>query len=100
MSTSEHVVGYVPLWTLGNRLWRARQYRGFTQQELAHELGIGLRAVKEAEADKRAPRRAIVLGWAFVCGVDPAWLEQGKVPNTRPPTAADSDCYAARYAAA
>lgn len=100
MSTTEHRVGYVPVWTLGNRLWRARQFHGVTQQELAADLGIGLRAVKEAEADKRPPRRATVLGWAFVCGVDPVWLEHGIVPNTDAPTTVDSDCYAVQYAAA
>ncbi len=71
----------VPEWTLGNRLWRARAHAGLTQQELAARLGIGLRQVKEGEADKRAPKRAVVLGWAVATGVDPAWLEHGDGPN-------------------
>ncbi len=72
----------VPEWTLGNRLWRARAHAGLTQQELAARLGIGLRQVKEGEADKRAPKRAVVLGWAVATGVDPAWLEHGdQEPN-------------------
>jgi transcriptional regulator with XRE-family HTH domain len=55
MSTLEHTSGHVPQWTLGNRLWRARTHLGVTQHELASRLGIGLRQVKEAENDKRAP---------------------------------------------
>jgi DNA-binding transcriptional regulator YiaG len=47
MSASEHYSGYVPPWTLGTRLWRARRYLGVTQQELATRLGIGLQQVKD-----------------------------------------------------
>lgn len=77
MSVNAPIGGDVPIWTLGNRLWRARTHLGVTQQELAHRLGVGVRAIKEGESDKKAPRRATILGWAVACGVDPRWLETG-----------------------
>jgi transcriptional regulator with XRE-family HTH domain len=90
MSSVERSGAHVPTWTLGNRLWRARSYRGLTQQQLASELQIGLRQVKEAEADKRPARRATVLAWALVCGVDPTWLEYGEMPSPNDPTTGDT----------
>jgi transcriptional regulator with XRE-family HTH domain len=77
MSTAEHIGHDVPEWTLGWRLQRARDHRGLTQQQLATELQIGLRQIKEAEAGKKRPGRATLIGWAFVCGVDTRWLESG-----------------------
>jgi transcriptional regulator with XRE-family HTH domain len=78
MSMNAPIGGEVPEWTLGNRLWRARTHAQLTQQELATKLGVGLRVVKEGEADKRGPKRWVVLAWAMVCGVDASWLETGE----------------------
>ena len=71
----------VPEWTTGDRLRRSRNHLGVTQEELAHILGIGLRAVKEAEAGKASLKRAVLLGWAVACHVDPEWLEAGTISN-------------------
>lgn len=71
----------VPEFSLGDRLRRARAHLGVTQEELAGRLDIGLRQIKEGEADKRPLKRAIVLGWAVACGVDPYWLLTGE-PDT------------------
>jgi transcriptional regulator with XRE-family HTH domain len=86
-------LGRVPEWTLGNRLWRARLHLGVTQQELAERLGVGLRQVKDGEADRRAPKRAVVLGWAVATGVDPYWLETGIDPRGGPNIGADTIRY-------
>ena len=71
---------YIPTWTLGHRLRRAREHGGFTQEQLAHKIGVGLRAVKEGEADKNPPAYWKMLAWATACGVDPEWLETGISP--------------------
>lgn len=58
-------------------MWRARRHVDLTQQQLAERLGLGLKSVKDYEADKRSPKRGVLLGWAVACGVDPRWLEHG-----------------------
>lgn len=85
MTNTAPLGGDVPEWTLGDRLRKARESAGDTQQQLANRLDISLRIVKEGEADKRRPKRAIILGWAVACGVSPRWLEnddQKGEPNT------------------
>lgn len=77
MSEQTTTSGYVPTWTLGNRMWRARRHVDLTQQQLAKRLGLGLKSVKDYEADRRRPKRGVLLGWAVACGVDPTWLEYG-----------------------
>lgn len=84
MSMTAHIGGAVPKWTLGNRLWRARSYAELTQQELATRIGVGLRAVKEGEADVKPPKEWVLIAWALACGVDPDWLKTGHPAPQRP----------------
>jgi transcriptional regulator with XRE-family HTH domain len=77
MSETSTISADVPTWTLGNRLWRARRHVNLTQQQLAERLGVGLKSIKEYESDRRRPKRAVLLGWAVQCQVDPRWLEHG-----------------------
>ena len=65
-----------PTWTLGDRLRKARLTAGIkSHKDMAKRLGVSEDTVKRWEGDKYAPTRGYVLGWATVCGIDPAWLE-------------------------
>lgn len=65
--------------TFGERLAKARRIAGFTQQQLADQLGVGRKMVLAYEADARAPRRATVLAWSYVTDVPLSWLETGEI---------------------
>ena len=67
----------IPQWTLGDRLTKARSLTGLNREEFARSLGISLSTVKRSELDLHPVKRAIILGWAVACGVDPDWLEHG-----------------------
>lgn len=80
--TSENGQAAVPAWTLGDRLRKAREVTGFTQEQMALELAARLgRPVRHStiaawERDKNQPRNlmALVGAWSEVTGIDRAWL--------------------------
>jgi transcriptional regulator with XRE-family HTH domain len=72
----------IPAWTLTDRLAKARTTAGYTQAELATELGLSLSTVRRYEQGSHAPRRIDIYGWAVTCGIDPVWLETGTVSDT------------------
>lgn len=80
--TNTAPIGVVPEWTAADRLVKARQVAGLTQVELAKRLGIAEKTVKRYEASGDG-KRGTLIGWAFTCGVDVAWLlgESGPPPR-------------------
>jgi len=64
-------------WTLGDRLLKARRLAGLTADELGEELGISRSMISRYENDLAVPRRAVMIVWAQVCGVDYEWLKDG-----------------------
>lgn len=80
----------VPVFTLGDRLRKAREVGGLTQSDLASSLGIGRRSVSRYEDGEQVPKRGVVMAWAMATGVPFGWLwtgELGEGGNIRPVTA-------------
>lgn len=72
----------IPQWSLADRLAKARHHAGLDQQQLADKLEMSLKSISRYECGSTNPKRAIVLGWALACGVDPEWLVRGDQPDT------------------
>lgn len=75
---------FVPTWTLGDRLLRARKSRGLSQAELAEAIGIHQRSISNYEADVTVPNWAIIRAWASECQINLSWLATGD-PYADPP---------------
>ena len=77
MSTAAH--GTIPELTLG---WRMKMALGEMKvQEMADALGVNRATVGRWMRDDGArPRRAYLLQWAIMTGVDATWLETGEDP--------------------
>jgi len=73
--------GFVPQWTLGDRLRKAREAAGLKQAELARKIGISRASIVNYEAGRYVPSRPVLLSWALCCGVDWAWLTGGGQPG-------------------
>lgn len=68
----------IPVWSQLDRLIKARQVAGYSQTELARELGTSLSTVRRIEKGEKPASRMEIYGWAVACGVDPEWLLDGK----------------------
>lgn len=64
----------MPVWTVGDRLAKARDFAGLTQQQMAERLDMGRRSIVRYEARSNPPR-SIVLAYAAVTGVPVEWLD-------------------------
>lgn len=73
MSTTE--VHDLPTWTLADRLIKAREHAGLTQDELATRLGRGKRSIVRYESGTKQPSRPIVIAWAHQTAVPLWWLD-------------------------
>src|SRR5260221_8971659 len=78
---SEPQSGFIPQWTLGDRLRKARESAGLKQAELAGKIGISRASIVNYEAGRYVPSRPVLLSWALCCGVDWAWLTGGGPPG-------------------
>jgi transcriptional regulator with XRE-family HTH domain len=72
------VGGNVPIWTLGDRLRKARDWAGITRDELADELGVHARTISSYELDQTKPKKAFLRQWALHTGVPYGWLVDGQ----------------------
>ena len=78
MSTAAHT--NIPELTLGWRLQMALGDMGV--KEMADELGVNRATIGRWMHDKgAAPKRAYLLQWALITGVDATWLETGETPS-------------------
>jgi transcriptional regulator with XRE-family HTH domain len=66
--------GFIPTWTLGDRLRKAREHAGLMQAELAAKIGISRASIINYETGRHIPSRPVLLSWALSCGVDLGWL--------------------------
>lgn len=69
------------MWTIGDKLRKARVDAGLEQAELATEIGISRNTVRNYEAEKTTPRRPVLLAWAMRTGVSLEWLTQDERPG-------------------
>lgn len=80
MSTMTEGLG-VPEWTVSDRLRKAREVRGYRQQELADRMGLTRRTIGALERGETKIERRNLLAWAMATGVPPEWLEHGWAPR-------------------
>ena len=82
MTTSTHMAGAVPHFTVADRVRKAREYAGMQQTELANAAGMARSGVARIESGKGGtPRRSSLIAIAFATGVDLTWLETGETPD-------------------
>ena len=80
MTTSIHLAGAVPNWTLSDRVRKAREHSGLKQAELAERVGMARTSLARIEQGKTDPRRTTLIAIAFATGVDLGWLQNGETP--------------------
>jgi transcriptional regulator with XRE-family HTH domain len=68
----------VPVFTLADRLRKAREVLGVDQAELAEILGVSRSSVSNAETGSAVPRRITMRAWAEATGVPLEWLTTGE----------------------
>jgi transcriptional regulator with XRE-family HTH domain len=64
---------------MGDRLRKAREVAGYTQRELADQIGIAHRTVTSAERGEHSVRRIVLNAWSLATGVPVAWLTFGDI---------------------
>jgi len=71
----------VPVFTIGDRLAKAREYRGITQEQIAEQLGRGRTTISAWESGQTQPRdlMGILRRWSEITKVPLGWLLD--VPN-------------------
>jgi len=77
MSNTSHAAAARPAWTLGDRLRKARETAGFTQQQLADALMVDRKTVGSAEGGRTRPFPLVIREWSRVTAVDYDWLLTG-----------------------
>jgi transcriptional regulator with XRE-family HTH domain len=77
----------IPPSTLSVRLVLAREWRGYTQDELADVLDVSRATISNYErgVGKRGISRLQVNAWAAFCDVDVEWLKTGVTPENVAP---------------
>lgn len=68
---------FIPEWTLGDRLAKARKDgAGLNQEQMAERLDVKPSTLAAWESDRSRPRdlAGIAQQWAEITGADPAWL--------------------------
>lgn len=68
------ISGDVPTWSLGDRLRKAREHAGLTQEDMGAELDVSRRSIGAYESGTTPLKRPQLIAWALRTGVDLAWL--------------------------
>ncbi len=82
MTATDTTGHQLPVWTVGDRLAKAREFAGLHQQQMAEQLAISRRSIVRYETAPTPPR-SIVLAYASVTGV-PVWWLEGTDQDTMP----------------
>lgn len=66
----------LPVWSLGDRLRKAREHAGLSRDELADKLGVKKNSLWNWETNASQPRDLldVVERWAQATGVPAAWI--------------------------
>ncbi|MDS2172492.1 helix-turn-helix transcriptional regulator [Nesterenkonia sp. CL21] len=73
--------GFVPQFTKGDRLRKARELTGLSATEFGKDIGVSRNSISRAENGDTEPRRMLMLAWAMRSGVSLKWLETGEAPS-------------------
>lgn len=68
---------FIPEFTQGDRLRKAREATGLNARDFAKQIGVGASTVNNAEAERHAVRKIVMNAWSLATGVDRHWLETG-----------------------
>ena len=77
--TSAPYEGFVPEFSMGDRLRKAREHTGMTTREFADHIGVSQKTINNAEADKHGVRKIVLNAWSLATGVSVEWLKDGTV---------------------
>ena len=72
-----------PDWTLQDKIRKAREYAGMSQQDLADRLSIARASVVNWERGHTVPLRPLLDMVADATGVDPDWLAESRPARAR-----------------
>lgn len=72
--TQQSAAGLIPRWTVGDRLRKARETAGLSQDELAAATGVSRRSISTYESATEAPKRPVLVSISLATGVPVAWL--------------------------
>lgn len=74
----------IPRWTLGDRLRKALEQSSVSIDEMAEQLGVTDRTVRNYMNDATPVRRVMITEWARVTGVPIEWLLTGAGTSNDP----------------
>lgn len=80
MANVKRETGFIPEWTMADRLRKARETTGMGVVEFSEKVGIGRGTVNNAERGHREPSRNTVRIWSLATGVSYEWLLNGTTP--------------------
>ena len=73
------------MFTIGDRLRKAREGLGLDRGQFAELTGISRGTIWNYETGKTKPRRTYLRLWAMATGVDLEWLRTGDAPPSQTP---------------
>jgi len=82
--TSAYNQGHIPEFEMRHRLALAREYAGYSREQLAAAMEVSRNTVLNAETGRTTPRKLMLNVWALACGVPVDWIITGKPPTDRP----------------
>lgn len=65
----------IPVWTLGDRLAKAREMAGISVQAMADQLKVARTTISNWEHDRVEVSRSVVIAYGLITGVPSEWLE-------------------------
>lgn len=74
MTHSTHLGNRVPVFSLGERIRKAREDAGLSQQQLANKLGVDRKTVGNWEGERNQPRYRDLMMISSVADVSLEWL--------------------------
>ena len=66
--------GFVPEWSLQDRMRKARESAGLDQTQIGEQIGVSRVSVSSWECGRIEPKPVILMAWAMATGVDLDWL--------------------------
>jgi transcriptional regulator with XRE-family HTH domain len=72
-----------PVWTLGDRLRKARSQAGITSEQMAATIGTSRGTISNYENDHTDIPVKAIMKWSALTGVSLEWLISGDEPNVK-----------------